>query len=127
MAHVNDQYRKAVRKQQRSGNHWPITKYIGTRPWILLYDKSLQESSIEMKVLVSGDLPDGVGGSSIKRRETYDFLDSSTSEMKHKRKYRSHMNNNNGSNSHLSSVARAIEDFGEVRTFVFLVAFSKST
>jgi hypothetical protein len=66
LSHIQSFYRVAVRKQRTSGSHCPITKHIGPRPWLLLYDKSVLESSLEMKAYVGGDLPDGVGGSYLK-------------------------------------------------------------
>jgi hypothetical protein len=65
MSHIHFHYRRVVRCQRTSGSHYPITKYIGTRPWLLLYNKSLGKSSIEMKALVSGNLPEGVGGTTL--------------------------------------------------------------
>jgi hypothetical protein len=66
LLYIQSFYRQAVSKQRTSGSHCPITKHIGPRPWLLLYDKSVLESSIEMKAYVGGDLPDGVGGSYLK-------------------------------------------------------------
>jgi hypothetical protein len=77
MSHIQSLYRKAARVQQTSGNHCPTTKNIGARPRLFLYDKCLQELLIKMKAFFSGDLPDGVGGSSLKR-EKLDTLENDT-------------------------------------------------
>ena len=114
MAHINDHYKQAVRKQRTSGNHFPITKYIGARPWLLLYNKSLQESSIEMKAFVSGNLPDGVGGSSLKKRDKYET--DSDDEEKNKSKRRRNRSQGGKPDTEKLRVARAMEVFGEVRT-----------
>jgi hypothetical protein len=116
VSHINYYYRRAVRKQRASGSHWPITKYIGARPWLLLYDKSLGEASIEMKALVSGDLPEGVGGTSLKGEED---TDSDADTKPRKRKYSPRRGKPAPeTDSEKSRVATAMEEVGAVSFFV---------
>jgi hypothetical protein len=121
MSHIHFHYRKAVRKQRTSGSHWPITKYIGARPWLLLYHKSLQESSIEMKAFVSGNLPDGVGGSSLKQ-DKYDNYDTDSDvdkKAKNGKQSRGKPSPRGKPESEKLRVARAMESFGAVHTLLW--------
>ncbi len=109
LSHIRCFYRKAVRLQRTSGSHCKITKHIGPRPWLLLCDKCVQESSISMKALVSGDLPAGVGGSYLKRLQ--DASDSDDNDDKPKKKVKTSKQENEK-----LRVARAMEAFGEAAT-----------
>jgi hypothetical protein len=111
LSHIQSFYRKAKRLQRTSGNHCPITKHIGPRPWLLLYDKCVQESSISMKALVSGDLPAGVGGSYLKRLQDADANASDSDDDKPKKKVKTSKQENEK-----LRVARAMEAFGEAAT-----------
>ena len=111
LSHIQCFYRKAVRLQRTSGNYCPITKHIGPRPWLLLYDKSLLESSIKMKAYVGGDLPQGVGGSYLKRTaDVKQFNAESEDDAKrpNKKKIRASKHD-----SEKLRVAKAMEQFGE--------------
>jgi hypothetical protein len=123
VSHINYYYKKAIRSQRGSGSHYPITKYIGTRPWLLLYHKSLRESSIEIKALVSGDLPKGVGGTSLMNGEE-DDTDSDADTKPRKRKYSPRRGKGGKEvqaeieSSEKARVATAMEEVSAVSSFV---------
>jgi hypothetical protein len=111
LSHIRCFYRKAVRLQRTSGSHCKITKHIGPRPWLLLYDKSLLESSIEMKAYVGGDLPEGIGGSYLKR--SADVKQLNTSDSDDEKKPSKKKVKASKQESEKLRVARAMEQFGE--------------
>ena len=103
--------------QRTSGSHCPITKHIGPRPWLLLYDKSLHESSIEMKAYVGGDLPKGVGGSYLKRTADDGNASGSEDDNKPRKKVKA-----GKPETEKLRVARAMEQFGlaaKERQYIF--------
>jgi hypothetical protein len=114
VSHINFHYRKVVRCQRTLGSHWPISKYIGTLPWLLFYNKTLSKSSIEMKVvLVSGDLPEGVGVSLCRGEHDTDSDGGDTKPRK--RKYSPPRKQE--TESEKSCVAKAMEEVGTVNSF----------
>jgi hypothetical protein len=72
--------------------------------------KKLQESSIDMQMSISGNLPDGVGGSSLKKRNRLvDDTDSDNNEKGKQGKTGWHVKPENEK----MHVARAMEVFGK--------------
>jgi hypothetical protein len=110
MVHIHDHYKKAIWNMHKSGNHPLFPRYRGTWPWLLLYHKSLHESSIEMQTFISWNLPDGVRGSSLKKRNRLaDNTDSNDDEKGKQGKTGWHIKPENKK----MHVARAMEVFGE--------------
>ncbi len=115
MAHIHVHYKKAVRNMQTSGNHSLFHRFCGTRPWLMLYHKNIVEAPIQMKTYISGDLPDGVGGSSLKKRK---FADDSSGEDNEKGKDNGKGKQNKSGPrarpvNEKNRVARAMEAVGE--------------
>jgi hypothetical protein len=112
MSHIHHHYRGKMRIKNSSGHHDGFTTYCGTRPWLLLYHKSIQESSIEMKTFVSGNLPDGVGGSSLKKKRDI-FADDTDSDNEEKGKKPRRQPRGTKGASEKMRVALAMEAFGK--------------
>jgi hypothetical protein len=82
----------------------------------MLYHKNVVEAPIQMKTYISGDLPDGVGGSSLKKRK---FADDSSGEDNEKGRKDNGKGKQNKSGTRArpvnekNRVARAMEVVGE--------------
>ena len=124
MAHIHDHYKKAIRNMTKSGSHLPFQKFCGTRPWLLLYHQNIVEAPVQMWSYISGDLPDEVGGSSLKKKRLADDTGTSEDEgnPRAKKKNKEQDRRVKKPENEKMRVARAMEVVGEAakeRTAIF--------